>query len=154
MNYVPKNMRCERFVAVINREVFQYCTNLWHFHFMDKSVTPCGIPLELFFRKRNANWFIRSRRATQSFTFLPSGENGETEFSTEFIQGPFNDTMTDEEAHRLLSSGRTRSLPSIQRVIDRKEKQIAKKKATRKSKLSVQNDRLTKLWILFPKNGR
>ena len=43
--------------------------------------------------------------------------------------------MSDEEAHRLLSSGRTRSLPSIQRVIDRKEKQIAKKKATGKSKL-------------------
>jgi len=42
--------------------------------------------------------------------------------------------MSDEEAHRLLSSGRTRSLPSIQRVIDRKEKQIAKKKATGKSK--------------------
>ena len=111
-------------------------------------------PLNYFFRKRNANWFIRSRRATQSFTFLPSGENGETEFSTEFIQGPFNDTMTDEEAHRLLSSGRTRSLPSIQRVIDRKEKQIAKKKANGKSKLSVQDDRFTKLWILFPKNRR
>ena len=77
---------------------------------------------------------MRSRRATESFTFLPSGDNGETEFSTEFIQGPFNDTMSDEEAHRLLSSGRTRSLPSIQRVIDRKEKQIAKKKQTGKSK--------------------
>ena len=47
--------------------------------------------------------------------------------------------MSDEEAHRLLSSGRTRSLPSIQRVIDRKEKQIAKKKATGKSKIFVQN---------------
>ena len=82
---------------------------------------------------------MRSRRATQSFTFTPSGKNGETEFSTEFIQGPFNDTMSDEEAHRLLSSGRTRSLPSIQRVIDRKEKQIAKKKATGKSKILVQN---------------
>ena len=80
---------------------------------------------------------MRSRRATESFTFLPSGDNGETEFSTEFIQGPFNDTMSDEEAHRLLSSGRTRSLPSIQRVIDRKEKQIAKKKQTGKSKFLV-----------------
>ena len=47
--------------------------------------------------------------------------------------------MSDEEAHRLLSSGRTRSLPSIQRVIDRKEKQIAKKKATGKSKILAQN---------------
>ena len=85
---------------------------------------------------------MRSRRATESFTFLPSGDNGETEFSTEFIQGPFNDTMSDEEAHRLLSSGRTRSLPSIQRVIDRKEKQIAKKKQTGKSKFG------SKMWGL------
>ena len=86
---------------------------------------------------------MRSRRATQSFTFSPTGKNGETEFSTEYIKGPFNDTMTNEEAHRLLSSGRTRSLPSIQRVIDRKEKQIAKKKATGKSKFLCKNVRFS-----------
>ena len=58
--------------------------------------------------------------------------------------------MSDEEAHRLLSSGRTRSLPSIQRVIDRKEKQIAKKKATGKSKLYAS----VLVASEFPKNGR
>lgn len=83
-------------------------------------------------RKRNVNWFNRSRRATDtnSFSFQPSSDG-----ETEFILTPFNDTMSDEEAHRLLSSHRRqRSMPSIQRVIDRKEKQIAKKKANGKKK--------------------
>ena len=62
--------------------------------------------------------------------------------------------MSDEEAHRLLSSGRTRSLPSIQRVIDRKEKQIAKKKQTGKSKFLVKNVGLSYKWTLVGETGR
>jgi len=154
MNYVPKIRGVSDSYRLSTGRSFSIVPTYGIFILWTNLSPAVESPLNYFFRKRNANWFIRSRRATQSFTFLPSGENGETEFSTEFIQGPFNDTMTDEEAHRLLSSGRTRSLPSIQRVIDRKEKQIAKKKANGKSKLSVQDDRFTKLWILFPKNRR
>ena len=80
------------------------------------------------------NWFNRSRRANADI-FTGAIDTSSWDESTAAAlknQPVFNMTMTEEEAESQLSARRTRSMSTIQRTIQKKEKQIEKKNASKK----------------------
>ena len=86
------------------------------------------------FSKRNVNWFNRSRRANADiFTgSIDTRSWDETTAAALKNQPIFNMTMSEEEAESQLSARRSRSMSSIQRTIQKKEKQIEKKNSSKK----------------------
>ena len=92
--------------------------------------------VHIIFSKRNANWFDRSRRATANiFTGAIDTSSWDAGTAAALKNQPvFNMTMSEEEAENQLSARRHRSMSTIQRTINRKEKQIEKKNASKKKR--------------------